>query len=244
MSLLINDFSQNENINNFNKGTLEDDIKSRISTNSPPHSVRSKSSSNSLKAFIGLLSVTNEIPKQTQQKKKTLINIKFNPNIPTNLKTKFNELVTKTKPFSHRTKGSHAIINKVQQMKNQMQKDNFVTLNNVSSHIHSYSNTLNSFPRKDKRTLISLKSKQIEEAKDIEEFKNELDYSSQKRNLFGLRDFERKFKTRSFQRDKKYSNTICVKNNNNSNIYNNTWLNQNMYYLNTQQGSIYHKTQL
>ena len=79
MSLIINDFSQNENINDFNKDTLEDDIKSRISTNSPPHSVHSKSSSNSLKAFIGLLSVTNEIPKQTQQKKKTLINIKFNP---------------------------------------------------------------------------------------------------------------------------------------------------------------------
>ena len=67
MSLLINDFSQNDNINDFNEDTLEDDIKFRISPNSSPRSIHSKSSSNSLKAFIGLLSVTNELTKETQQ---------------------------------------------------------------------------------------------------------------------------------------------------------------------------------
>ena len=236
MSSIIDDILANDNINT---SLHEPPHKIEHSNESPSHSVDSKSSSNSLKAFIGLLSFNNfnEGLNDVHKSKHIKNNTKRKSNIPSNIKAKIDKLVietnTETKATFYKPKGT--LFNKVQKMRNNIEKNKYHTINNVFPHlVNNYSSVNNGFPQT-KKMLIGLKSKKMEEQHDMEDFKYQ--FSDQIRNPFGLKEFEKKFRKRSSQRNGKP--TIFVNSNNNSkygkySLYNNNWLIQNMLYLNTQ----------
>lgn len=217
----------------------DDASASKIERIGSSQSFCSKSSTSSINLCVNLLSKnsieqnidkvtanTKTLRSKTETKPIFPNKVKHSPLIPNSIKEKLSELYTETHspPFLN-LKSSYnkntAILNKVNRMKTIFQKENigysFPTAPNISND--------NQLQKKARKMLIGLKSKQLEVEADLEEFKNQLDNtSSHKKNPFGLRDFEMKFKKHMKKYSIGYRINTYDSNTKNGTLYPNTFM--------------------
>ena len=230
---MSNEEKANISINNDEAST------SKIERIGSSQSFCSKSSTSSINLCVNLLSKnsiepvndketsnTRTLRSKTETKPVFPNKVKQSPLIPNSIKEKLSELYTETHspPFLN-LKSSYskntAILNKVNRMKTIFQKENIgYSFPTAPSIIND-----NQLQKKARKMLIGLKSKQLEVEADIEEFKNQLDItSSHKKNPFGLRDFEMKFKKHMKKNSIGYRINTLDSNTKNGTFYPNTFM--------------------
>ena len=230
---MSNEEKANISINNDEAST------SKIERIGSSQSFCSKSSTSSINLCVNLLSKnsiepvndketsnTRTLRSKTETKPVFPNKVKQSPLIPNSIKEKLSELYTETHspPFLN-LKSSYskntAILNKVNRMKTIFQKENIgYSFPTAPSIIND-----NQLQKKARKMLIGLKSKQLEVEADIEEFKNQLDItSSHKKNPFGLRDFEMKFKKHLKKNSIGYRINTLDSNTKNGTFYPNTFM--------------------
>ena len=230
---MSNEEKANISINNDEAST------SKIERIGSSQSFCSKSSTSSINLCVNLLSKnsiepvndketsnTRTLRSKTETKPVFPNKVKQSPLIPNSIKEKLSELYTETHspPFLN-LKSSYskntAILNKVNRMKTIFQKENIgYSFPTAPSIIND-----NQLQKKARKMLIGLKSKQLEVEADIEEFKNQLDNtSSHKKNPFGLRDFEMKFKKHMKKNSIGYRIHTLDSNTKNGTFYPNTFM--------------------